>query len=352
MLVFVANALTLNFSRRERGKLMGLLLLFVAMAPVKKVMAWDDEVIRSRDLCYLQNYQEAQQRVSGLICQDKDDPAGLFWQACLLQMLIYDSGNAGLLDSFYRTSDRVVALCRKRLESSPHDARAWLYWGLTELNRANCLSWQNRKFSAFMTMLKVPGRLHRALELEPNLADARFGLGVIEYFKATADRYCFGLGLIGSRARAYELVQEAQRRGVLMTPMAEFLLGFMMKEDKLYTGAVKCCERLLARYPGNRAARRLLRDVYLDMNRCQDAIVVARGLEADIRKQFPDNRYGLAENWLKMAYAWEKLNQPDSVRVYSERIIAWEGFQNRVPWLRNYVREAKGLKERAQRRKK
>jgi tetratricopeptide (TPR) repeat protein len=311
----------------------------------------EDDVIRARDLCYLQNYQAAAEGVNRLICRDESDPAGLFWQACLLQMLIYDSGNVGLLDSFYRTTDRVVALCRRRLKGSPDDARALVYWGLAELNRANCLSWQNRKLPAFMTMLKVPSRLHRALELEPGLADAAFGLGVIEYFKATADRYLFGLGLIGSRERAYSLVQKAERTGVLMVPMAQFLLGFMMKEDKLYPGAIEWCEKLLARYPDNRAARRLLRDVYLDMGRFHQAIAVARGLERDIRRAFPNNRYGLAENWLKMAYAFEKLNEADSVVVYSERIIAWEGFQNQVPWLANYVREAKGLKERVRRSK-
>lgn len=328
-----------------------LLLFTVAGVAGEGLISSDEEALRARDLCYLQNYQAAETQLLRLIEQDKNDPAGLFWEACLLQMLIYDSGNVGLLDSFYRMSDRVVALCRKRLEHSADDSRTLLYWGLAELNRANCLSWQNRKLSAFMTMLKVPGIFHQALVRDRELTDALFGLGVIEYFKANADRYFFGLGLIGSRERAYALIQEVERKGILTTPMAAFLLGFMMKEDKLYAGSVKWCKKLLNRYPDNRAVRRLLRDVYLAMGSCEQSLKIARGLEHDIQNAFPDNLYGQSENWLKMAYAWEKLSQPESVCVYSERIIARERFQDRVPWLRNYVREAKELKKRAEQKK-
>lgn len=310
----------------------------------------DSTVLRARDLCYLQDYRAAADGVSAMVRSDTADPAGVFWQACLLQMLIYDSGNTALIDSFYRTTDRVVALCRKRREQNPRDVRARLYWGLAELNRANCLSWQGKKFAAFMTMLRVPAHLRQVVGMEPEVYDAQFGLGVIEYFKATADRYCFGLGLIGSRERAYALVRSAQTRAVLMQPMAEFLLGFMMKEDGFYEGAIRCCERLLARYPDNRSARRLLRDIYLDMGRYREMLELARRLEQDIRRAFPENRYGLSENWLKMAYGWERIGAYDSVCAYSERIIAWERYQDRVPWLKNYVREAKELKRRSERR--
>ncbi|MGQ9707335.1 MAG: hypothetical protein ACUVUR_00465 [bacterium] len=308
-----------------------------------------NEIIAARDLCYLQNYHGAGMTLRMLLEKNGDDPAVLFWQAALLQMLVFDSGNTGLLDSFYRTTDSVVKLCQTRLRENPTDARAHFYWGLAELNRANCQSWQNRKFAAFMTMLKVPAHFRRALVLEPKLDDAWFGLGTIEYFKATADRYCFGLGLLGSRERAYHLVRRAQKEGELLQPMAEYLLGFMMKEDRLFADAVSCCERLLARYPENRSARRLLRDIYLDMGRYEEVIAVGRELDEDIRSTFSDNRYGIAENWLKMAYAWHSLGETDSVRVYTERIINWTPFQNSVPWLANYVQEAKRLRTKCAR---
>jgi len=302
-------------------------------------------VIEARDCCYGQNYEAAAEKMSRLLRDDRD-PTGLFWQACMVQLLLYDSGDPTLIDSFYRLTDRTVEMCRQKLRADPENKWALLYLGMAELNRANCQSWQQRKLPAFRTMLRVPGTLERAKKLDPGLVDAEFGLGVIEYFKAAADRYFFGLGLIGSRERAYARVRRAQQGSGVLQPMAEFLLGFMMKEDRLYEGAAECCQRLLARYPGNRSARRLLRDIRLDQGRYRQALEIATGLEADIVRVFPDNRYGLAENRLKMAQAWEKLGRKDSAVFRADQIIAWERYQNNTPWLACYVRDAKRLKAR------
>jgi tetratricopeptide (TPR) repeat protein len=344
------------------------LLCLFAHLPANDLLS--ERIRQARDLCYRQDYQAAAEQVQNLCAQNHLDPAGQFWSACLLQMLIYDSGRTGLIDSFYRVSERVLQLCQNRLNRNPADAEAHLYWGLAQLNRANLQSWQGKKLAAFMTLLKVPPHLKQTLSSVSNRGpraedqhqnpvsrssvtgldknclsnDAKFGLGVIEYFKATADRYCLGLGLIGSKGRAYQLMNEAANGDGLLEPMAEFMLGFMMKEDRRFAEGMKVCERLLARYPKNRSARRLLRDIYLEMQRYEQVIAVGRELEQDICSTFPDNRYGIAENWLKMAYAWAGLGQRDSVRVYSERIINWAEFQDSVPWLRNYVQEARRLK--------
>lgn len=320
-----------------------LLLLGRAVAELPPLT---DQLICVRDLSYYQNYPAAFQKVEK-ICEDEgNNLAGRFWHLCLLQLLIYDSGNTTLIDSFYHTCDRLIEICSWREKSNPNDARPHLYIGLTLLNRANLLSWQNKKLSAFITMLRVPAHLQRAISLDPHLYDAWFGLAVIEYFKATADRYCLGLGLIGSKKRAYQMMQEAQENGLLLQPMAEFMLGFMHKEDQNYREAIRWCKRLLLRYPDNRAARRLLRDTYLQMGRYDQVVILARELDAEIAATFPNNYYGRSENWLKMAYAWEGLKAQDSVCFYADRIIAWENHAPFTPWLGNYVREARILKNR------
>ncbi|MEO0068038.1 MAG: tetratricopeptide repeat protein [candidate division WOR-3 bacterium] len=308
-----------------------------------------EAIYQARDLCYHQDYSAALSRVKEICATDPQDPAGLFWYAALLQMLIYDSGNTGLIESFYLTSDSVIQLCRRRLKNNPSDAEAHLYWGLTQLNRANLLSWQGKKFAAFMTLLKVTPHLNRALKFDARLTDALFGIGVIEYFKATADRYCFGLGLIGSRERAYKLLQKARRQDGMLQPMAEFMLGFMCKEEGQFEEAIKYCNRLLERYPNNRAALRLLRDIYLDMGNYERVIILARELESDITRVFPNNRYGIAENWLKMAYAWAGLGRTDSTRFFAQCILNWADQADSVPWLVSYVRAAKWLKAKAAR---
>ena len=325
------------------------LKIFAQRLPAHLSRCDGEYILRARDLTYQQNYTAAAEWVQKICQQPGGEIAGLFWQSCLIQLLIYDSGNTALVDSFYRTGERVMQICARRLKANPADARAHLYLGLTLLNRANLLSWQNKKLNAFLTMLKVPSHLEKALALDPELYDALFGLAVVEYFKATADRYCLGLGLLGSRQRAYEMMESARKNARLLQPMAEFMLGFMYKEDQHYEAAIKTCQQLLSRYPDNRAARRLLRDIYLKMGNFQQVICLCRELDADIRANFPNNRYCRAENYLKMAYAWEGIGRVDSADAYADRIISWEKYCGSVPWLGNYVREAKWLKSRPRR---
>jgi tetratricopeptide (TPR) repeat protein len=321
-------------------------LLLIATGLSQNLTGVGTEIITIRDLCYQQNYPAATELLARICNQPDKQIAGLFWQTCLLQLLIYDFGNIGLVDSFYHTCDRVIENCSRQLKEHPDDATAHLYFGLTLLNQANLLSWQNKKFHAFLTLLKVNPHLQRALALNPELYDARFGLAVIEYFKATADRYCFGLGLLGSRERAYQLMTEAREKAHQLQPMAEFMLAFMYKEDHNYPAAIESCNRLLSRYPGNRTARRLLRDIYLAMGSYQQAIALGRELEAELSATAPDNRYARSENWLKLTYAWTGAGIPDSARTYADRIINWQNYSSSVPWLSEYVREAKRMKNR------
>lgn len=330
-------------------RLLGVKLVLLAAVSAPLSAGVRESIISARDLSYRQLYQDARERVEELKQHPDTRLAGLFWQACLLQLLIYDSGNTALVDSFEHCTEQVLDACRRRLRENGQDPSAHLYLGLALLNRANLRSWQNRKLDAFRTMLRVPVHLRRALALDPQLHDARFGLAVIEYFKATADRYCLGLGLLGSRERAYRQMEAARLGAELLQPMAEFMLGFMHKEDGNYPAAIRHCQELLRRYPGNRSARRLLRDIYLAKGDYRQVITLGRELDADIRRTFPDNRYGLTENWLKLAYAWQGLGVADSARYYADRIIALECHASRVPWLASYVREARILKNRQRR---
>lgn len=295
------------------------------------------------DAAYTQDYRLASELLDRL---PDDAPGTLFWRAGLLQLLIYDSGNKALVDSFHRLSDSAAARCRVGIRADSRDARAYLYLGLTELNRASMLSWEQQKLRAFTTMLRVTPSLGRARRLAPEMSEASFGLGVVEYFKSCANRYALGLRLFGSRERAYGLLRQVESGDAALQPMAVFMLGFMYKEDRQYDSAGVCCRRLLERYPGNRSTARLLRDVLLKAGRAGEALEVALDLWRDIDTVWPTNYYGLAENWLKMAEAYELLGRTEQAAGCADLVIAWEPWQDDVPWLRNYVREAKQLRAR------
>ncbi len=299
------------------------------------------DVIRVRDLSYRQQYDSALAITSSAIAEDRSDPAGLYWHAAVLQLLINDSGQGGLADSFFNVSDRTVALCRQRLGKDQDDSQAHLYHGLTQLNRAGILGWQQRTLPALKTMLDVGPHLSTALARDSTLTDARLGLGMAEYFKAASDRYTLGLRLFGSRKKAYAAIRPvADGDGPLKTA-AQVMMVYILKEDGDYDASVGYCRQVLAAYPGNRSAMRMMRDGLLKGRRFAEALEVCAELESLVPKAFPDNKYGIAENWLIGAKALAESGRGEEARVYFGHVIAWEEHQDYVPWLRHYVREAK-----------
>ncbi len=304
------------------------------------------EYRRIVELSYHQQYDSAGRLGAELAERDSADPGAEFWLATLLQLLIYDSGEASLTDSFYSVCRRAEELSRGRLREDPDDAEARFYLGMTLMTRARYQAWLGQTGGAVRSMLAAGPELSRALAEDSTLVDAWFGLGMVEYFRSLSSRYTLGIPVLGSRRAAREMVRRAiDGRGVLETA-ARFALAFMMKEDGDYAQAESVCLGLLASYPDNRSALRTLRDNYLKAGRYVQAVKVGRKVDRLIRASFPDNLYGLTENWLVTAKAWQGLGRPESTGVYADSVLAYEKRAGEVPWLKTYVREARKIRGR------
>ncbi len=299
------------------------------------------DIARARDFGYRQQYDSALAITAAAIARDSTDPAGYYWQAAVLQLLINDSGRGALADSFFALSDRAIALCRQRLARDPDDAQAHLIYGMTQMNRASFLGWQQQSLSAFRASLSVAPHLHAALARDSSLDEARLGLGMMDYFMAMSSRYTLGLRIAGSRKKAYAAIRPlADGNGELKAP-AQMMIAYMLKEDGDYDAALGHCRRLLATYPGNRGTLRFMRDALFQAGRHTEAVQVGAGLDSVLPKAFADNKYCMAENWIVCGKAYAQMGQKEEARKRFDRVIAWEPYQADVPWLAHYVREAK-----------
>jgi tetratricopeptide (TPR) repeat protein len=318
-----------------------LALVFVTAAGMSAA-----DISRARDFGYRQQYDSALAITAAAIGRDPSDPAGYYWQAAILQLLINDSGRGALADSFYALSDRAVALCRQRLGKEPEDSQAHLYYGMTQLNRSSFLGWQQRKLAAFKAMTEVAPHLNAALKRDSSLTDARLGLAMIEYFGAMSSRYTLGLQLTGSRKKAYAVIRPLADGNGPLKAAAELMMAYMLREDGDCDAATVYCRRLLASYPGNRSTLRLMRDGFFKANRYAEAVQVGAEIDSALPKAFRDNKYGMAENWIVCGKAYAQMGQKEEARKRFDRVIAWEPHQADVPWLPRFVREAKQWRKR------
>ncbi len=275
-----------------------------------------------------------------------DDPEPLYWQAALVQMLAYDQGSFALLDSYYRISNRVESLCQYCIGRNSRDARAYLYLGMNRMARANSQSWQQNKTMAMRTILTVATPLRTALKLDPSLAGAYLGLGMVEYFGSVGNKYLLGVRLLGSKAKAFDFVRRAAQDTGLFRVSARFSLAWMLGDDRKYKEAVDLGSELLKEFPGNRSMLRTLRDIHLREGRCAEALKTGREMAASLAHDRPNNRYYASENWLKMAQAWDRAGQRDSALAYADKVLALKRYELTTPWLATYVREAGSISKK------
>jgi len=301
----------------------------------------NQDIIKARDLCYHQQFDSALALTSAVIARDPSDPMGYYWRADVFQLLIFDSGRTALADSFYALADRVVALCQRRLAKDPRDAQAHFYYGMMQLNRSSFLGWQHRTLTALRVLFDISPHLKAALAIDSSLTDAKFGLGMIEYFKATSARYTLGIRLFGSRPKAYATVRPLADNGGLLQPSAQVMLAYMLKADGEYDAALDYCRRLLTVYPGNRCIWRMTRDIEYEAGHYAAAVRIGAELDTVLPRAFPREKYCIAENWMVTGKAYARLGNKEEARERLDRVIAWERYQDDVPWLAHYVREAK-----------
>lgn len=299
------------------------------------------DISRVRDFGYRQQYDSAFAITSAAITRDSTDPAGYYWQAAILQLLINDSGRGALADSFHALSDRAVALSKKRLARDPDDAQAHLYFGMTQMNRASFLGWQQQSLSAVRASFGVASHLNAALARDSSLDEARLGLGMLDFLMAMSSRYTLGLRIVGSRKRAFAAVKPLADGNGPVKSAAQQAMAYMLKQDGDYAASLGYCRQLLATYPGNRTVLRLMRDALFEAGRNAEAVRVGAELDIIFPRAFTDNKYSLAENWIVCAKAYTRMGQKEEARKRFIRIIAWEPYQADVPYLAHYVRESK-----------
>ncbi len=265
-----------------------------------------------------------------------------------MQMLSYETGEKWALDSFYRLNARAETLCRRRLARHSRDAHGYLYLGLCRLSLANALGWERRRVQALQVLLGAAAPLEKARELDSTLRGVCYGLGMVEYFRSRADKYLLSLGILGSRDRALNLLRRAAADSGPCAAPARFALAWILGQEQEYEKALVSCHELLRSYPENRMVMRTMRDIRLRKADYDSVLAVGRRLQTSILRAFPRNRYYLAENWLVMAKAFRGLVMNDSCLRCLDKVIAWEQYQEEVPWLPVYVAEAKGLKRELQ----
>jgi tetratricopeptide (TPR) repeat protein len=287
--------------------------------------------------------------------QYPEHPAGpsfagstLFWRQILEEGEEYDE--PGL--------DRVFALANARLKNDPNDAEALMYRGQAHLQQAGVELDREQYMAAGSAAKKGRADLERALELDPELDDARYQLGIYYYYTGILPgllKIFSWLWFIpkGDRELGLQYLHEAREQAPLFGNDAAFMLMNVNAyyEDNGNGEALKLAWELHSRYPRNSLFHNQLISVLSVAQRWNEVVEQSRKLKAGSGDYlFDEDMRTTAPLW--RAYAELQLGQTQTAW---ETLSQFQGEEPREPrfayaWLcvvRGNVLDMMGKREEA-----
>jgi hypothetical protein len=211
----------------------------------------------------------------------------------------------------------------------PQRAEAWFYLGAA---RGALAQWQvlrGERLAAARHGRAIRSALDRALSLDPALDDARFGLGLYQYYAGLAPRLLRALRWLlllpgGNRADGLALIERSHQAGGLVAPEAAYQLHVIyLWYERRHAEARALVDGLATRYPRSPLFPQLrasIDDVYLN-----DPAESRRGWEALARAAeaglVHEPHIALARSRLALASLADRHDESDLALQSAEAVL-------------------------------
>jgi tetratricopeptide (TPR) repeat protein len=233
------------------------------------------------------------------------DPAGhiyaldtLYWRRSL------DFTDSRFDAAIREHADRGLELAKRRIKSSPDDALSHLYCGQAQNALMRLEGFQGSLYKAAKAGVSSAKHFERALEIDPELYDAKLGLGSYYYYASIAGRYLRWLSWLwfvptGERDLGLEYITEAASRGDYQRFEAATSLAriYLYMEDDPRTAA-PLVEGLANDYPANTYLQFERLELRMFQGDYAGTVEAARALEESTSTQYgAEERRRAARVW-------------------------------------------------------
>lgn len=182
-------------------------------------------------------------------------------------------------------SEKVSALAEKQLKHQ-ESAQMEFYAGMGDALAARVYGLRGENRNVARAGVKARRHFLRALQLDPSLADADFGLGLYNYYvdtlSAIAKVLRFFMGIPGgNKEDGLRQLELAIAKGDLARQDASFYLALnLLKYDRQYEHALQIVDPLAEAYPQNPLFQLLRGDCYAKLGRKMQAADSYRAVAA------------------------------------------------------------------------
>jgi hypothetical protein len=171
--------------------------------------------------------------------------------------ILLDPESRELDDEFSTAVERAIANTEAWTDRAPEEAEAWFYKGGAYAARVQWRVLRNEKLAAARDGKNIKLSLERAIELDPTLEDAYFGVGMYKYYADVAPAAAKFLRFLlllpgGDRREGLDQMLRARTRGRLLQGEADYQLHVIyLWYERQTPRALQLLQSLHEKYPAN-----------------------------------------------------------------------------------------------------
>jgi tetratricopeptide (TPR) repeat protein len=171
--------------------------------------------------------------------------------------ILLDPDSRELDDEFSTAVERAITSTEAWTDRAPEDAEAWFYKGGAYAARVQWRVLRDEKLSAARDGKTIKLALERAIDLDPTLEDAYFGVGMYKYYADVAPAAAKFLRFLlllpgGDRREGLDQMLRARTRGKLLQGEADYQLHVVyLWYERQTPRALQLLESLHERFPAN-----------------------------------------------------------------------------------------------------
>lgn len=167
-----------------------------------------------------------------------------------------EQSDQSLLKPFEERVRATITTAERWIAKRPDDAEAWMAHGAASGIYGRLLVTRRRYVKGYFTARRAMKSIHKALEIDPDLEDAKLGIGMYDYYTDVYPHFIGALAKLvlgGNRARGIATLREVAAKGRYSKWSAKMLLVEIYNHDPFGAAdpkqAVAIMKEVRAAYP-------------------------------------------------------------------------------------------------------
>jgi tetratricopeptide (TPR) repeat protein len=175
-------------------------------------------------------------------------------------------------EAYFALADRAIRLAQEQLAKS-ETAEMHFYAGMGNALKVRVLGLRNENRAAAHAAVAARADMMRALQLDPQMADATAALGLYNYYVDTLSPIVkvlrFFMGIPGgNKETGVAQMKTGMEHGVILNVDVRFILARALRQyDQKYQEALDIAEPLASKYPNNQNFLLLLANLNAELGR-------------------------------------------------------------------------------------